>query len=184
MDNQRTTRTMGRPHVCRHSSRERKERPERGVCVDIPRMPPCAMNERHAPAPHIVRQWWEDGHSAHSITPQMAHDFRQLAAVMRLYETTDHKSRKRKTKHRAHFSAATTTETAAAVPLGCDFVGDFHEEKGRNGKNVRYIPDFVRHLFNSVRHLFNFFPRNRHPRATFSACKGITPSQSTIKQKC
>lgn len=74
--------------------------------MDIPRMPPCAMNERHAPAPHIVRQWWEDGHSARSTTPPIAHDFRQMAAVMKLYETTNHKSRKRKTKHRAHFSAA------------------------------------------------------------------------------
>ena len=183
MDNQRTARTRGRPHVCRHSSRERKERPCRGVCVDIPRLPSSTMNERHAPAPHIVRQWWEDGHSARSITPQMAYGIPKSITALGLSAATIHTPRKRKTNHRTHFSAATTTEATAAVPLCCDFVGDFHEEKGRNGKNVRYIPDFVRHLFNSVRHLFNFFPRNRHPRATFSACKGITTSQSTTKRK-
>lgn len=99
------------------------------------------MNERHAPAPHIVRQWWEDGHSARSTTPPIAHDFRQMAAVMRLYETTDHKPRKRKTNHRAHFSAATTTEAAAAVPLGCDFVGDFHEEKAKTSDIFPILSD-------------------------------------------
>ena len=182
MDNQRTTRTMGRPHLCRHSSRERKERPERGLCVDIPRISPCAMNERHAPAPHIVRLWWEDGHSARSTPPPMAHDFLKLADVLRLFEMAKHRPRKRKTKEADHFSGATTSPTAAAVPLDGDFVGDFHEEKGRNGRNVRYIRDFVRYirdfvryLFNSVRYLFNFFPRNEQPRATFSARESITP---------
>ena len=106
MDNQRTARTMGRPHLCRHSSRERKERPERGLCVDIPRMPPCAMNERHAPTPHIVRQWWEDGHPAHSITPQMAYGIPKSITALGLSAATIQTPRKRKTKHRAHFSAA------------------------------------------------------------------------------
>ena len=176
MDNQRTARTMGRPHVCRPSSRERKERPGRGLCVDIPRLPSSIMNERHAPAPHIVRQWWEDGHSAHSITPPMSYGIPKSVTALGLSAATIHAPRKGKTKQGVHDSAATTRPRVITLPLDLDVLRDFRKNKGRNGKNGRYIPDFVRHLFNSVRHLFNFFPRNRHPRASFSACKGITPS--------
>ena len=136
MDNQRTARTMGRPHLCCHPSRERKERPERGLCVDLSRQHPRREMMR--------RRGWE-------IT----------------------RPRKRKTNHPPLSSAHTTQQTKRETK-GATEIRDFSNLlKEETAENVRHFPDFVRHLFHSVRHLFhsvrhlfNFFPRNRHPRAT------------------
>ena len=117
MDYQRTARTMGRPHLCCHPSRERKERPERGLCVDLSRQHPRRRMMR--------RRGWE-----------ITRPRKRKTNHPPLSSTHTTQQTKRKTKGATEirdFSNVLKEETAENVRHFPDF--------------VQHLFDSVRHLF-------------------------------------
>ena len=102
---------------------------------------------------------------------------------MRLYETADHKPRKRKTNHRAHFSAATTTEAAAAVPLCCDFCGRFPRRKGKERQKRPIYSRFCPTSFSFRPTSFQFLPTESPPPSHFFSVQRYNPLTINNKAK-